>query len=142
MILPHTFAIQIGDPDGEGHGRHASYRFKTNKDILEVREAYFMARKRHPRLSPEKFCDNFEDAIVPAPLAAALRKAGCPLPEPTMFDGIPSTQLDSSEMATVVAWFITLGDPTLLIVPEQVESCPTLNFNRVSRIPVHGYGVV
>jgi hypothetical protein len=101
-----SFHIPIGDWSSDGHGKCDFIHATAAKPILDVREAYFKAKKKLPKLCPERFCSEYEDDTLPDGVAKALRDAGCPLPEDLGMFGTP-------EMAAVVVWFLNQGDPEL-----------------------------
>jgi hypothetical protein len=140
MMRP--FTIKIGDWSGDGHGKCDDFRFKANKPIEDVREAYFAAKKRYPKLCPEKFCAKYEDSSVPPDVRAGLRAAGCPLRDDASLDG---ECLSADEMAKIVAWFIGQGDSDLVVVPNDEEPVPMLAFygddKKKRHIGFIGYGL-
>jgi hypothetical protein len=134
----HTFSIAIGDWSNDGHGRCEHYWFKSNKPIEQVREAYFAAKKRLPKLCPDQFCDEYEQSEVPDSVYNALVEAGAPsLPD----DGMCA---NPDWMASVVAWYLRQGDPTLTI--ESIKHPPMLQFYGTDAKGRHidgfGYGLV
>lgn len=118
----HKFEIAIGDWSGDGHGHSERFVFAANKPIEDVREAYHRAAKNFPQLSPEKFCDEYEDRRVPAETWEALKAAGCPLPNDQEDGWSPDA------MALVVAWFCMQGDADLRIEYTPAEALPSLHF--------------
>lgn len=110
--------IKIGDWSDDGHGKCESFYFESNLPITSVREAYFLAKKNYPHLSPESFCHDYEDYEVPKKLVRDAKKAGYKI-EPEGFD--------ARSMALYTAWFCTLGDPGLVLTLKE-EEIPTLAF--------------
>ena len=126
MSERYTFKIPIGDWSGDGHGKCDYVIATATKPIEAVREAYFAARKKLPKCCPEKFCDDYEDGSVPADTRAALRKAGAPLGSDDDLDNGDGFGVE--EMASIVAWFINQGDPSLGVEIAPVDAVPSLAF--------------
>jgi hypothetical protein len=105
------FHIPIGDWSGDGHSKCEFFHATAAKPIVDVREAYFKAKKKLPKLCPERFCSEYEDDTLPDGVAAALRDAGCPLPDDL-------GTFDLADMAAVVVWFLNQGDPELDARPD------------------------
>jgi hypothetical protein len=137
-----TFNIQIGDWSGDGHGHCENFRFVANKPIVDVREAYFAAKKRHPNICPEKFCDEHEVGTIPDDVHAALLAAGAPIRSE---DDLEQEGITAEELAAIVAWFCCQGDSDLVIKPDPAPPVPYLAFygqdDKSRHIGFIGYGL-
>jgi hypothetical protein len=127
--------IQIGDWSGDGHGKCDDFFFDSNLSQEEVREAYFAAKKKYPKLSPESFCSDYEDSTVPESLVENAKVAG--------FEIFPE-DFGTEEMAEYTAWFCMLGDSKLTLKIRDVV--PTLAFYGSDKKKRHirfiGYGLL
>lgn len=102
------FRIPIGDWSGDGHGKCENFPASAAKPIDSVREAYFAAKARHPKICPEEFCHEYEDSSVPEAVAKAVAEAGGPKVFAKEDEG-PG----ADGMAEYVVWFLNQGDPDL-----------------------------
>lgn len=147
MSERHVFKIQIGDWSGDGHGDNVVVMASAAKPILDVREAYFAAKGRFPALCPERYANRYQDGTIPDATIAALREAGCPLPESLQpdADGF-SENIDPHGMAAVVAWFINQGDAACDVRIEASDETPSLAFygsdTKGRHIGFIGYGLL
>ena len=132
----HAFTIQIGDWSGDGHGQCETFHATAAKPIEDVREAYFTAKKKHPDVCPESFCDEYEDSNVPTEVRERITALGGPA---------IGDDFDAERMANVVAWFINLGDPAVDVTISPREEVPTLAFygndKKRRHIGFIGYGL-
>jgi hypothetical protein len=137
-----AFTIQIGDWSGDGHGHCEEFRFVANKPIEDVREAYFVAKKKHPKICPERFCDEYEVGTIPDEIHAALTAAGAPVRDE---DDLEQEGITAGEMAGFVAWFCMQGDPDLVVKADPLPPVPYLAFygadEKGRHIGFHGYGL-
>lgn len=142
----HAFRIPIGDWSGDGHSQVEWFEATASKPIDEIRDAYFAAKKKLPKLCPEAFCSNYEDSVVPDAVIKALQAAGCPLPEHITSDKEGFSEgLGAEGMAAVVVWFLNQGDPDLDARLDLTEAAPMLQFygydQRKRHIGHIGYGL-
>lgn len=139
----HPFNIVIGS-ESAGHGKSVAFRFKANKPIAEVREAYYAARKLHPRLSPEKIAESSASQPLDDAKRALFRGAGCPVipSDETLDDGDGFTAAD---LAALTAWFIEQGDEDLIVEAWPVDEIPSLSPQGIDHqgrfISAIGYGL-
>jgi hypothetical protein len=136
MSKRHPFTIQIGDWSDDGHGKCETFYATAARPIDIVREAYFTAKKKHPDVCPESFCNDYEDSVVPAEVRDRIAALGGPK---------IGDDFDPEQMANVVAWFIGLGDPEIDARIEPRETVPTLAFygndKKRRHIGFIGYGL-
>ncbi len=104
--LPYSFTIPIGDWSGDGHSQCEYFLFKSNKPVEEVREAYFNARRKFKNLSPESFCNDYQDSEIPEELIKEANTLGFKIDPDNFFH---------DELAEYVAWFCCLGDHDLVL---------------------------
>jgi len=102
----YSFRIPIGDWSNDGHGQVEWYYATASKPIEAVRKAWASATVKMPALSPEHFCDTYQDREIPEDVAIALRAAGAPLREDL-------ENFDADGMSNVVVWFLNQGDSEL-----------------------------
>lgn len=115
--MRHQFRIPIGDWSGDGHCDCQYFAASASKPIGAVRDAFFAAQEKHPRLCPSEWCEAYEDHNVPDDVLAALNAAGL---------GIDPDYFDAEAMARVVVWFINQGDESVDVKLE--ENPPSLTF--------------
>lgn len=142
----HFFKISIGDWSGDGHGDSETFMASSTKPIKDVREGYFNAKERYPRLAPESFCESYEDTLVPVDVADEIEKLGGPTTEGLerhpREEGFRGT---AEYMAAVTVWFLNIGDRGLDVRLEAETREDTLHFygydEKKRHIGFIGYGV-
>lgn len=139
--MQYKFQIPIGDWSGDGHGQCDVYYATSNKLIIDVREAYFAAKKKLPKkMCPENFCHDYEDGVIPDSVIKLLKKYKCNLAKVAEDEGF-----SSKEMAEYVVWFINQGNPDVNAILMDEEDVPTLSFygydDKKRHIQFIGYGL-
>lgn len=104
MAKTYSFLIPIGDWSDDGHGKCDYFQFSSNKPLKAVREAFFKATRDDVALNPEGFCCDYEDGTVPDEIVEAAAARGFEIDPENFF---------AEDMADYVAWYTTLGDPSL-----------------------------
>ena len=144
--MNHIFAIVIGDWSDDGHGHSETFHYKSNKVVLDVREAYFAAMKLHEGLSPEDFCSDYEDSIIDAEDMQQILAAFPGLNNEAELDDDGTYYVGPEFMAAFTAEFIKSGDPELKLelMPQALQ--PTLHFygkdEKKRHIGFIGYGTM
>jgi hypothetical protein len=110
----HIIVVDIGDFAGDGHGRASSYYLYSNKSRDDVRDAYFLAKVKHPNLCPANYCFEYGDNCLPEYAVEDLIEHGGPLPED------PSS-VTEEDMLKWLLWFIGLGDPEIKFEPVEAK---------------------
>ena len=140
----HQFRIPIGDWSDDGHGKCDYHDATAAKPIDDVREAYFSAKKKLPRVCPENFCEAYEDSVVSPEMIAALREAGAPESVLKQFES-ENPDDKGRTFAEVVVWYINQGDPTVDVQLETAGQVPMLPFygsdKKRRHIGFFGYGL-
>ncbi len=133
MKNEHLIIIEIGDWSGDGHGQKELYTFASNLPINDIREAYFSAKQKYPKLCPEGFCSDYGDPTVPKEVIEGASKLGFKIDPDDFF---------TEEMAKYTAWFCQLGNSKLELKIQ--KSNPTLAFygkdTKGRHISFIGYG--
>lgn len=142
MELNYTFRIPIGDWSGDGHGQCEWVDIKCSHPLLDVREAYFKAKKITQEVWPEYLCSEYEDNCVSQNDIKRLAEDGfvveldCIEEDGTWCPWI-------QDFTDLVLWFIKKGNPDI----ECKIMCnpPTLTFfgydDYHRRIGFFGYGL-
>lgn len=140
--MRHKFEISIGDWSGDGHGKQKTFQATANNDIEAVREAYFKAAKKHPKLRPDltenHMTRRYEERDIPEEQFLLMQAAGAPIPENREW-------IEREFMAEFTVWFINEGDPELKVKLIQSKPLPTLAFygsdSKKRHINFIGYGL-
>lgn len=64
MMLKTKWELQIGDWSGDGHSQCDDYVIESNFTVQEAREAYFVAKKKYPKICPEKVACEWESSLT------------------------------------------------------------------------------
>lgn len=149
-----TFNIKIGDWSGDGHGKQQTFTASSNKNIIEVREAFFAACKKHPGIAPTEFMCNYEDYSLPKEIYEEALEAGFDFLAGVRQDKDFQERLKSGEyfeypdfgpdrMFEYTLWFTKLGDPELVLEKVEVPSLAFYGFDQQKRhIGFIGYGLM
>src|SRR5689334_18288718 len=120
----------VGDWSGDGHGHYREFIVTSNKLVSAARAAYFVAKAKHPRLGPDRYCARFARGRPTDDQLAELEVAGAPA------DAIAEFRSDTPDdlvlaFMKIVVWFIGLGDPELrlALIPE----LPSFNWHTVGQ---------
>lgn len=131
--LSHVFSIEIGDWSGDGYEKSRVIWFAANKTIGDVRSAYHAAKVKFPDLSPDSYCNGYEESSIPDEIINALADAEAPVSD--------DEYTSPDEFADLVAWFCMKGDPDLKL--ERVDGPPCLQgHDGTRRIGNLGYGLL
>lgn len=107
--------IPIGDWSNDGHGKCDWFIVSYNAEV-DFTIAFMRSAKDHPELRPDKFCDRYEDSVIPDAVLEACEAAGGNIEE--LFEieewhGERYYHLDSERFAQYTLWFMNLSNPTL-----------------------------
>jgi hypothetical protein len=133
-----TFRIPLGDWSGDGHSKCEYFTATSAKSLIEVREAYFSAKEKLPKLiCPENFVNEYEDSTVPQEVIDKLKEYNYNLCK-------DSEYFELEEMVKYVVWFINYGDPECDVKLEKIDDM--LVFYGVDKKKRHiggfGYGLL
>lgn len=139
--MDNEFTLQIGDWSGDGHGHHKDFSVTSNKPVSDVREAWFAAKKKHPRWCPDKYAHRYERTITETEYDM-LVDAGAPLHKRSPEGWL---KFGPEEMASVVVWYCMLGDPGLKLEIQPASKRDTFAFygfdDQGRHIDFIGYGL-
>jgi hypothetical protein len=62
--LLYHFSIPIGDWSSDGHSLCDWYYYRSNKTLIQIREAYFQSMDKFPDLNPGSICSQYEEGDV------------------------------------------------------------------------------
>jgi hypothetical protein len=139
--LEYLFTLPIGDWSGDGHGKCNWYRYRCNKTLDELREAYFASKEVIPsHLCPENVACEYELSTVSGEDFEALCELFPCLEE--LADSHRGEIWVSSEfMAAFVIEFIRRSLPDLRIEEIKSDMLPFFGSDEKGRHISHiGYG--
>ena len=141
--IRYAFKIPIGDWSDDGHGKCDWFAATAAKPIEAVREAWFKAKELYPTVSPDSWCDAYEDNEIPDDVRLILEQMKAPI-ELSTLDG-DDNYIDVDLMAILVVWFLNLGDPKLDAKLDPESATPMLPFygcdSKKRHIGYIGYGL-
>lgn len=106
------FRIPIGDWSKDGHGHCDYYTASSVKSLTDIREAYFAAKKKLPKLiCPEEFVNEYEDGVVPKDVILEAQKLGYNFGDAIDPDSGEIEYFSTGHMAKYIVWYINQGDP-------------------------------
>lgn len=140
------FSINLGDPSGDGHGKHETYYASALGTIDEVRDAYFKGLEDVPTdIRPEKIANEYAKPWISAIDASRIQTMSKLDIVDTWGDNAQSKlDVDQRGLVEYVIWVINQGNPALAVQGE-FEDIPSLNFwgydKKKRHIGAFGYGL-
>lgn len=143
----YLFKIRIGALPDHGHGQSVLFTIESNKQLSEVREAFFKAKEMSPEFNPENLCPGFvslygtEEHIYKEFISEKVFMKM--IDDGFVYDGEYKSgdyYPTSKDMLKIVLWFISKGDPELQLEPVLNSQLELFNSEN-SGIESLGYGL-
>lgn len=135
----HFFKIPIGDWSQDGHGKCNWHLVESNKPVEAVREAFFTALSKHPKIDPTKIASDYEDSTIDKSVVDELLSLGF---TSQYFNG--EYYCDELLLLDIILFFLKLEDNDLTLHLIK-DDHPMLNFygrdKQNRHISGFGYGL-